>query len=1117
MKKFPTRRKALTIGVILAGMSMSAAAQDDDIEEVVVTGSYIRGSSLDAPSPVQVIDRASIEEQGASTVWDVIRNMDINQGSDTNVNGSIADSTGISGAAQVNLRNLGGNSTLTLINGKRVTPSAILTISGQEFVDLNDIPVTMTERVEVLTDGGSALYGSDAVAGVVNVIMRTEFEGLELYAETQGIDEMGGTYEETLSGIWGWESNDGRTNLVLSGEYFERDPVGFKYGNTYDPDRFDFVDEIGFEGSAFGPGINPAFVNQGLTDLRHAEQSAQGETPSGTELTDPLCGQVPGTFVDTRFDALGNPQSQCWEDITDLNFLAQGQDRKSAALSFEHEFSERTEFYSFVSWSDREIVRQATGITFPVSASQNFVLAPPGSYDAAGLSFFEGFTLGSMAGAVGNSRPTADTLTNAPFDRRNDGPGIMTFGSLQTEWPRDRSSTRSGYSDATNVQMGLRGDFDVGDRTLEYDVSASWSYSSTEQEQRILLRDRFELALMGLGGPSCTPNGRPDFDYLGYATSIGDPAVAFINPLAGFANEFFEGFPFVLHETLSYAFTSSNHGQGGCEFYNPTLTSLTNPDLANSRELLDWIATDDLRFDRQNKMLVLDAVVNGELVEVGGGMARFAAGLHYRDRDLRSRAPDSVRPGLQVIDGFDANGNVSGTRYAANHLFCSFCVETFEHSREVTAAFVEFSLPLWDNFESQIAARFEDYGGNIGSNVSPKVAVSWRPIDELLLRASYSQSFRAPTIQVVEESFESFFSTPIDPLANQAVRAGLLPPTDENGLPNGGFTRGQPNPNLKNEEADTFNIGFQWTPSGDLDGLAIGADIWRFEVEDRVVPRAARAAIDGEIANFLGLVDNENNYVLNSTIDLEANPRNVSCSPSALETEFGQDSDERLDCVVNPELYQDLDNIRRAPGDPDAGVFMYLQPAVNAGKIEVQGIDLNLAYSWETEYGSFRAGVNYTHVDEYLIKDFPGLSNGLQQSGKFDAAGVDGEQNIVREVPDNRGTLTLGWNNGNHSVTAFNRHIGSFQILSHDDFINDPDNDPVNLQYAKPKSASYDTWDLQYTYTHNWENSNIGSTRFTIGVLDATNENLPLYRRETVDGLYDPRGRRWYARALWQF
>ena len=184
-KKFPSKRRGLALAVMVAaaGATMPLAAQQNEpeVEEVIVTGSYIRGSALDAPSPVNVINRESIQAQGASTIWDVIRNLEVNQGSDTTVEGAMAGSgSQNTGTASVNLRNLGGNSTLTLINGKRSTPAAVVTASGQESVNLNSIPLVMTERVEVLTDGGSALYGADAVAGVVNIIMRTDFDGLEL-------------------------------------------------------------------------------------------------------------------------------------------------------------------------------------------------------------------------------------------------------------------------------------------------------------------------------------------------------------------------------------------------------------------------------------------------------------------------------------------------------------------------------------------------------------------------------------------------------------------------------------------------------------------------------------------------------------------------------------------------------------------------------------------------------------------------------------------------------------------------------------------------------------------------------------------------------------------------
>lgn len=195
----PSRRKAITTAIILASLSLQVAAQQNEaeVEEVIVTGSYIRGTPLDAPSPVTTVDRASIEAQGAAQIWDVIKNLEINSGSFTNE--GAGEGGGLSGTANVNLRNLGENSTLTLINGRRQVFAATTTRSGGEFVDINTIPLVMVERVEVLTDGGSALYGSAAVAGVVNVIMRTEFEGLEIYGDVQALDAAKSEQDRTAS------------------------------------------------------------------------------------------------------------------------------------------------------------------------------------------------------------------------------------------------------------------------------------------------------------------------------------------------------------------------------------------------------------------------------------------------------------------------------------------------------------------------------------------------------------------------------------------------------------------------------------------------------------------------------------------------------------------------------------------------------------------------------------------------------------------------------------------------------------------------------------------------------------------------------------------------------
>jgi len=1112
------RKKALVTGILFAGLSMSVTspliAQTPEIEEVLVTGSFIRGSPLDAPSPVTVINRDSIEAQGASAIWDVIRNLEVNQGSDTNVNGT-TDAGQLAGTASVNLRNLGGNSTLTLINGKRFTPAAVVSASGQEFVDLNSIPVVMTDRVEVLTDGGSALYGSDAVAGVVNVIMRTNFEGFEVYGDVQGIAKAGGSYENTVSGIWGWASNDGNTRFVLSGERFDRDPVLLKHASYFDPERITSSGRVGSfgVGGLLGASFNPAYINQPLTAQNRAERVARGESIAGTSgivWTDPLCESLSGSsgqfFVDNRFSSAARRSGTCVEDTLDEQFIAIGQNRNSIAGSFTHTFSENTEFYSFFQWSEIETIREGSGYTF----SRSFHLIPAPS------------TLGAFAVLAGNA-PGVPAANN-PNSRANGGLGEGYFtpgNTISTGWPRT-GEDRFTNSETAGVQLGFRGDFELGERTLSYDVSYSGSESSVKQQYETLVRDRTELALVGLGGPNCTPNGTPNFNFLGVSPFDGS---APFRPLSGLFAVAFPGYVVNTRESFSLALTSTNHGRDGCQFFNPYLTSLTNPALANSPELLDWMTERDiLRADKRNKLEVFDAIVSGELFEMTGGTAQFAAGYQRRTQTAKGRAPEINLPGLTVISGYSNNTWFGQPNEflseITNNLECSNCIFNFNDSRSVDAAFLELSLPFATNVQTQLAVRYEDYGGNIGSNISPKLAMSWRPVEELLLRASWSQSFRAPNIGVVNQAFEAFGTTVRDPLRNQNVRAGLLPATNENAQNNSSFTVGQPNPDLRNETSDTFNVGFQWNPTGTLAGLNLGADIWRFEVSGRVLPKVPQSALVPQIEAFNVAVQNPSNFILNSTIPLDARGADgqpVSCNPDALEAEFGRASDQRRNCVVNPSTYV-VDGVERVANDIDAGLVTLVLPAINAGKFEVQGIDLKVGYSWDSNWGQYRVGIDYTHVDRYLVKDVPGLELGLQSSGKFDAAGVDGEQNIVNSVPDNKRTLSFSWVNEAHRVSVFNRHIGSYQVLGHRNYIAAPGTTDLDRSFAKSKVESYNTWDIQYNYTHRWARDNLGSTILTVGVIDVLNADSPLYRRATFDqSVFDGRGRRWYARALWQF
>lgn len=1096
----------------LAGNFAYAQAQDDvEIEEVVVTGSFIRGTPLDAPSPVQVVDRESMEAQGAAIIWDVIKNLEVNSGSFTE-NGS-GEVTGTAGTAQVNLRNLGENSTLTLVNGKRMVPSGALTRGGGEFVDLNAIPLVMTERVEILTDGGSALYGADAVAGVVNIIMRTEFEGLEIYGDAQNVEAAGSAFDATLSGIWGWASDDGDTHFVLSGERFERDPVPIYDGNFYD-DTTLITGNVSAPStfaasSAFGANFNTDYLNTGLRELNLSERA----TATNSVYTDPLCksGMTDASgnefFVvgeDPRQRALlGSRSGACVVDESQWAMISQDQQRDSFAGAFNHTFDDGTEFYSFFQWSEQETVR--TGSGYARSFASTF-LPSPGAYSLPRGQVLE---LGHFAPDVGNPVPN---ITNNPADTINGGPNTLYRSAMHYDKLRHGSDDDTSHSETLSGQVGLRGEFELANRFFDWDVSYTAGSSSLETKTRQFSRYRSHMASVGLGGPDCVPNGVPDFDF---RNQPGPNGWTSYGSLYRFV---FEGFFVQPHEPISYGLTSSNQGQGGCMFYNPLLTSLTDSNVSNSPELMDWLTTIHNINDRRNTQGVFDAVVTGELFEMRGGTAAFALGGQIRKRTANSNGSELSKGTPNGIVDYDENGVPNEFAYIDNNLSCSSCSLDYDLKQDADALFAEFSLPFWNNVESQVAMRWEDYGGAIGDEISPKVALSWRPLETLLLRGSWSQSFRAPNPGIVGGGLDASSASFLDPLNNQAVRAGLLPPTTENAVLESSYTLGGPSPDVGNEYADTYSMGFIWTPYGMLDGFSLQADFWRFEVTDRVLPEAASSAMSRQLDAFKTVVGNPSNYVLNSSMDTStAIDLFTPCDPNALAAQYGTGSDERLNCVVDPRLYQ-VAGVEESIPNSQRNLIQLKLGAINAGEITADGVDFKMGYRWDNDWGRFNLGLDYTFVNQYTLANVPGLDNGLLDIGIYDAAGTTGDGNLVRSLPDHKGHVTFNLTRGNHSYTAISRYIGSYTDLTARLRFND--SNPFVKTLLSETVDSYNSLDLQYRYTHDWENSNLGSTVFTFGALDVFNAELPYRETGSLNydaQVFDGRGRRLYVRALWQF
>lgn len=258
------RCRAMLASACLIPATCIQAAESDPVDEVViVTGSRIaRASDFESPSPVLTVDRAGIEKSGYNNLQQLMERIPANGNGAFSTRGNNQDSTA-NGAASISLRGLGADATLVLVNGRRVAVSSFAENVTTNFVDINSIPVAAIQRVEILKDGSSAVYGSDAVAGVVNIILRRDFEGFEAsasYGAADGYDEF------NASAVWG--SGDEDSNITMILDYF-------KNTNLFNSER-----------GSLGTADQSA---RGGQDLRSSRGYPGAFTVNGATLADPAC------------------------------------------------------------------------------------------------------------------------------------------------------------------------------------------------------------------------------------------------------------------------------------------------------------------------------------------------------------------------------------------------------------------------------------------------------------------------------------------------------------------------------------------------------------------------------------------------------------------------------------------------------------------------------------------------------------------------------------------------------------------------------------------------------------------------------------------------------------
>ena len=439
---------------------------EEQIEEVVVTGSYIKRSVQEQPNPVDVYDRSEWEEQGSPMAVEIIQNTPAMSGT-LNQSEQYAGSGVAGGLKNINIRGLGAERSLVLLNGKRMAVAgASVGKGGQYVVDIGVFPNIAMKRIELLKNGGSVNYGTDAMAGVWNYITRDEFEGLEIQMNHADIDHSDG--DQTIGIIYGVGSD--KVNLVTSFEYEKRNPL-----NIFEHDQVDHTGVWPLGVSSFG--------NPGTFTPRNYDTSNQ--------VVDPACGMSFGSNGGTAIERRANTWSGCGYSYMPFANIIDPQERKKFMAQVKVQVSDTAEVYGEVLWGHMTAVYNGSPSYPPTNPGANyFTVVPthnPGLADlmANGMTTDQAAAYDATGGALWWGRSLA-----------GEGPTVS--------FPRDHKALR--------IVGGSRGtlpfDFTGG---LDYDISVAYSETTADLGGNDILTNRFDLAVHGLGGADCgRANTTPD-------------------------------------------------------------------------------------------------------------------------------------------------------------------------------------------------------------------------------------------------------------------------------------------------------------------------------------------------------------------------------------------------------------------------------------------------------------------------------------------------------------------------------------------------------------------------------------------------------------------------------
>ena len=989
-----------------------AAAQDYDaaeVEEVLTTGSYIRGTPENAPNPVTLLTREELLDQGSPTIVEMVKGLGVSSGADGDSNQF--QSRFLEGAANINLRGLGPGRTLVLMNGKRIAYSgvSVAQMGYQQFVNLNNIPVVALERVEVLRDGASSTYGSDAVGGVANFLTRDRFTGVELSFGHKLVQDSDGWTDLGL--VWGADLGEA-SHLLLALGYNNRSELQLS-ARDYTLRSFAENPQGGWSGTG----------NPGRYSLVHEDDMMQRFT---ARFNDPDC---------SNFSGVTDPDNACRFQYVWYDNFVQDETRVQLYAEYDLTFAGGSALEISALVANVDVPNWKTSPSYPPASSAQLNRVPAfhpglvrmvedvnGMTDNAYATCPSDGTSSALGGvpvwATGGEARAACVL-QMEATRGLQSWGLQVTGTGDSKVVRQRvhpdGGSLEGEEDANILfsgrylawgaaepglgtrsydTMNLTFDygFDLAGGAVEAAVRGSYGSQTAETLDADMLIQRFTLALRGYGGAGCI--GRDDTADL--AAALGDTPV----------------------RTLPSG--SKAAGQGACMWYNPFSNALPragrgtalyasqdNPhhdadesaQLANRPDLLRWL-WEDIRNEYTTTLLTLEAIFSGSFG--ADGQHGWAAGAQLRQ------------------DGYQASyhGFADRSAYPCNNEFvrdASQCprdfgvyaylasADPFDRSETVIAGFGEAVLDL-GALQLQASARFESYSDAGASALSPKLSLRWDVGGGLSLRGSLGQSFKAP--QLAQTTLRQ--STVVSPVSQIGTFKAISTSTTPDGL--------------EPEDATNLNLGLIYQAGGFFAAL----DYWTLEMNKPIVTESFSAVLDQVCT------DHDDDATTNRQCD-RANNRELA----------GR-------IHINGATLDTYSTAQELTSDSLNRIEVHL---INGDSLTTGGLDLTLRYSFDSLANPMSVALEWSHLASY---ELAAALNGTGVAVAQDHVGqLNAEDSPVRPLPADK--LRASWS---MDINALRlrvdlNHIGSYEDERTGIFESNPNFKTIEAQTTLDFHASH--------------------------------------------------------------